>query len=54
MLKNYLRGITGDKINTILAATAFNFKKKLSRIKAEIILYCFIRFRIFGSLKITA
>lgn len=54
MLKNYLRGITGDKINTILAATAFNFKKKLSRIKAEVLLYCFIKFRIFWSLKIAA
>lgn len=54
MLRNYLRGVTGDKINTILAATAFNFKKKLSRIKAEVLSYCFFRLRIFVTLKISA
>ena len=27
MLRNYLKGITGDKINLLLAAAAFNFKK---------------------------
>jgi len=53
MLRNYLRGVTGDKINTILAATAFNFKKKLSRIKAEVLLYYFFKIRIFETLKIT-
>jgi len=36
MIINYLKGTQGDKINTLLAATAFNFKKKLNRIKAEL------------------
>lgn len=49
MLRNYLRGVTGDKINTILAATAFNFKKKLSRIKAEVLFYYFFKTRIFAA-----
>lgn len=53
MLRNYLRGLTGDKINTILAATAFNFKKKLSRIKAEVLHFYFFKIRIFWTLKIT-
>jgi IS5 family transposase len=35
MLRNYLSGIEGDKINTILAATGFNLKKMLRRLKAE-------------------
>ena len=36
MLRNYLKGTSGDKINTLLAAAAFNFKKKLNRIKVEL------------------
>ena len=36
MLRNYLKGSSGDKINTLLAAAAFNFKKKLNRIKVEL------------------
>jgi len=36
MLRNYLKGTAGDKINTMLAAAAFNFKKKLNRIKVEL------------------
>jgi len=35
MIRNYLKGIQGDEINTLLAATAFNFKKRLNRIKAK-------------------
>jgi IS5 family transposase len=41
MLRNYLKGAIGDKINTLIAAAAFNFKKKLNRIKVEL-LYIFI------------
>jgi IS5 family transposase len=41
MLRNYLKGTSGDKFNTLLAAAAFNFKKKLNRIKVEL-LYIFI------------
>jgi transposase, IS5 family len=36
MIRNYLRGEMGDKVNTILAAAAFNLKKMLSRIKKEL------------------
>lgn len=32
MLRNYLKGTEGDKINTILAASAFNLRKMLNRI----------------------
>jgi transposase, IS5 family len=32
MLRNYLKGAEGDKVNTILAAAAFNFRKMLNRI----------------------
>ena len=32
MLRNYLKGIEGDKVNTLLAAAAFNMKKMLNRI----------------------
>jgi len=36
MLRNYLKGTLGDSINTILAATAFNLKKRLNQIKEEL------------------
>lgn len=36
MIRNYLKGEMGDKVNTILAAAAFNLKKMLSRIKKEL------------------
>jgi IS5 family transposase len=32
MLRNFLKGVEGDKINTILAAAAFNLRKMLNRI----------------------
>jgi IS5 family transposase len=37
MLRNYLKGTLGDKINALLAATAFNFKKALNEIKHRLI-----------------
>lgn len=40
MIRNYLSGIQGDTINTLLAATGFNMMKMLRRIKAEIISFC--------------
>ena len=46
MLKNYLKGVNGDKMNTILAGTAFNLKKMLNRIKEQIL------FAIFEILKL--
>ena len=36
MIRNYLRGEMGDKVNTILAATAFNLRKMLLKIKKEV------------------
>lgn len=36
MIRNYLKGELGDKVNTIMAATAFNLKKMLVRIKADL------------------
>lgn len=36
MQRNYLKGNLGDSINTILAATAFNLKKRLNQIKKEL------------------
>ena len=35
MIRNYLSGVQGDKVNTILAATAFNLKKMLNRIAEQ-------------------
>jgi hypothetical protein len=32
MIRNYLKGTQGDKVNTILAAAAFNLRKMLNRI----------------------
>jgi len=37
MLKNYLKGIIGDQLNTLLAGTGFNLKKMLNRIKEQIL-----------------
>lgn len=36
MIRNYLKGELGDKVNTIMAGTAFNLKKMLLRIKTEL------------------
>lgn len=46
MLRNYLKGVLGDQLNTILAGTGFNLKKMLNRIKEQIL------FSIFQILKI--
>jgi IS5 family transposase len=34
--RNFLSGVLGDEINTLLAAVAFNMKKFLNRVKARI------------------
>jgi len=39
MLRNYLKGAAGDKVNALLAAAAFNFRKKLNRIKVELLYF---------------
>jgi len=36
MLRNYLKGVEGDMINTIMAATAFNMMKRLRQIRDAI------------------
>ena len=36
MIRNYLKGEMGDKVNTILAGAAFNLKKMLTKIKTEL------------------
>lgn len=41
MLRNYLKGVIGDQLNTILAGTGFNLKKMLNRIKAQILFELF-------------
>lgn len=40
MLRNYLKGVNGDKINTLLAASAYNMKKWMNQMR-EKILFCF-------------
>ena len=49
MLRNYLKGVIGDQLNTILAATGYNLKKMLNRIKEQIL---FAIFQIINSWKI--
>lgn len=51
MLRNYLKGIIGDKINAILAGAAFNFRIALREVRQEVLFlfnfqntFCFLRF----------
>ena len=46
MLRNYLKGATGNQLNTILVGTGFNLKKMLNIIKEQIlfVLFRFINF----------
>lgn len=46
MLRNFLKGVLGDKMNAILAGAAFNFKKALNEIKAFAIFYLHFLFNI--------
>ena len=41
MLRNYLKGVIGDQLNTILAGTGYNLKKMLNRIKEQILFTLF-------------
>lgn len=41
MLRNYLKGVNGNQLNTILAGTGFNLKKMLNRIKKQILFVLF-------------
>lgn len=49
MLRNYLKGVIGDQLNTILAGTGFNLKKMLNRIKEQTL---FDLFQIINSWKL--
>jgi len=37
MLRNYLKGVEGDMINTLLAGAAFNMMKMLRKIRESVI-----------------
>ena len=41
MLRNYLKGFMGDKINAILAGAVFNFKIRLREIRSNLFLHVF-------------
>jgi len=43
MLRNYLKGTVGDKMNTLLAASAYNMKKWMAMMRQEILLALFGR-----------
>ena len=44
MLRNFLKGVVGDKINAIMAGAAFNFKIALREIKKRLIFWLFRAF----------
>lgn len=41
MVRNYLKGKTGDIINAMMAAAGFNFRRLLRKLKAEVIFFFF-------------
>ena len=41
MVRNYLKGQIGDKINALMAAAGFNFRRLLRKMKAEVIFFFF-------------
>jgi hypothetical protein len=41
MLRNYLKGTAGDKINTLLAASAYNMMKWMRMKREEILFFVF-------------
>ncbi len=50
MLKNYLRGSFGDRINVMMAAAAFNFKKWMNKVRKEFLrLFYFLIFTAPGN-----
>ncbi len=51
MLRNYLKGVIGDQLNTILAGTGYNLKKMLNRI-IEQILFDHIQILLLYSLQV--
>ena len=47
MLRNFLKGVIGDKINAILAGAAFNFRIALGEIKEMISFWLYFFQRLF-------
>ncbi|MBP7875135.1 MAG: hypothetical protein KA023_10160, partial [Bacteroidales bacterium] len=41
IVRNYLKGQIGDKINALMAAAGFNFRRLLRKMKAEVIFFFF-------------
>ena len=41
MERNFLSGVIGDRLNTILVATGFNMMKKIKKIKDELFIAIF-------------
>ena len=41
MGRNYIKGQIGDKINALMAAAGFNFRRLLRKMKAEVIFFFF-------------
>ena len=39
MGRNYIKGQIGDKINALMAAAGFNFRRLLRKMKAEVIFF---------------
>ena len=50
MSRNYLKGVTGDEMNVLLSAAAFNFRQKLRIIRAMILYVQFELRKYFNSL----
>jgi len=51
--KNYLKGQTGDAINFMMAATGFNFRKLMKKLKTSIVLTFFkVKIEIYYKLKL--
>jgi transposase, IS5 family len=50
--RNFYKGIFGDNINVMLAASAMNFKRMMNKWKANLPAFLFVRFKIFFLKKI--
>jgi IS5 family transposase len=56
MAQNYLHGVKGIQINALMAATAWNLKKKMEMLKEKIFklffAYFFAKFLLFHRIKL--
>ena len=53
MIRNYLKGTTGDAINVMLAAAAMNFKRIMNKWKEDIFLFLYFIANLFKMQSIT-